>query len=79
MVHVQPVKSVWSTLHKVLLQTVGNKQGETEQSVPCLDIEDKENGAAERTQETFSLNFLKRFPAHSHTLSLLSSAPPLPF
>lgn len=36
MVHVQPVKSVWSTLHKVLLQIVGNKQEETEQCVLCL-------------------------------------------
>lgn len=42
MVHVQPVKSVWSTLHKVLLQTVGNKQRETEQSVLCLEEDDEE-------------------------------------
>lgn len=37
MVHVQPVKCVWSTLHKVLLQTVGNKQRETEPRALCLE------------------------------------------
>lgn len=65
MVHVQAVKSVWSTLHKVLLQTVGNKQRETEPSVLRLEVEEEENGAAKRTQDAFSLNFPKRFPAPS--------------
>lgn len=57
MVHIQPVKSVWSTLHKVLLQTVGNKQRQTVQSVMCLKLEEveeeEENGAAKRTREAF--------------------------
>ena len=79
MVHVQAVKSVWSTLHKVLLQTVGNKQRATEESVLCLKVEEEENGAAKRTQEQFSLNFTKQFPAHqtlhTHVLSRPSSAP----
>lgn len=71
MVHVQPVKSVWSTLHKVLLQTVGNKQRETEQrALLCLE-EEAENGAAKRTQEAFSVNFPKRFPAHTLHAPLL--------
>lgn len=67
MVHVQTVKSVWSTLHKELLQMVGNKQQETECSMLCLEKEEEqeekeeeENGAAERTQDAFSLNFLKQ-------------------
>lgn len=63
MVQIQPVKSVWSTLHKVLLQTVGNKQRETELRALCLGEEEEENGAAKRTQEGFSVNFPKRFPA----------------
>lgn len=79
MLHVQPVKSVWSTLHKVLLQTVGNKQREAEESMLCLEVEEEENGAAKRTQEPFSLNFPKRFPAHhtlhTHVLYQPSSAP----
>ncbi len=66
MVHVQPVKSVWSTLHKVLLQTVGNKPRKSEPSVQRLEVGDEENGAAKRTQEAFSLNFPKRSPAQPH-------------
>lgn len=65
MVHVQPAKSVWSTLHKVLLETVGNKQRETDQSVLCLEAEEEENEAAKRTQEAFSLKFPKRFPVRT--------------
>lgn len=45
MVHIQVVKSVWSTLHKVLLQTVGNKQWEKEHGMPHLEAEEEENGA----------------------------------
>lgn len=66
MVHIQPVKSVWSTLHKVQLKTVGNKRRETEQSVLlCLEVAEEENGAAKRTQEAFWLNFPKQFTARS--------------
>ena len=73
MVHVQPVTSVWSTLHKVLPQTVGNKQRETEQrALLCLEEEEEaENGAAKRTQEAFSVNFPERFPAHTLHAPLL--------
>lgn len=56
---VQAVKSVWSTLHKVMLQTVGYKQRKTQELVLCLEVEGEENGAAQRTRETCSLNFLK--------------------
>lgn len=49
MVHVQAVKSVWSTLHQVMLQTVGNKQREMKESVLCLEVEEEENRAAQRT------------------------------
>lgn len=83
MVHIQPVKSVWSTLHKVQLQTVGNKRRETEQSVLlCLEVAEEENGAAKRTQEAFSLNFPKRFTARSTRSPPLLSRPssaPRPF
>lgn len=51
MVHIQPVKSVWSTLHKVLLQTVGNRQRAMEKRALCLEKEkaEEENGATKRT------------------------------
>lgn len=52
-VHIQPVKSVWSALHKVLLQTVANKQRETEHGVLCLEVEEEENGAAKRHKKHF--------------------------
>lgn len=73
MVHVQAVKSVWSTLHKVLLQTVGNKRKATEGSVLCLEVEEEENGAPKRTQEAFAVNLPERFPAHTtHSPPLLT-------
>lgn len=78
MVHVQAVKSVWSTLHQVMLQIVGNKQREMKESVLCLEVEEEENRAAQRTYEKCSLNFLKQFAAHtkhssSHNHPLLST------
>lgn len=79
MIPIQAVKSVWSTLHKVLLQTAGNEQWGTERSTLCLEKKKGENGAAERTQDAFSLNFSVQFQPRATNYKLLSSATPPPF
>lgn len=77
MIPIQAVKSVWSTLHKVLLQTVGNEQRGTEHSRLCLDKKKGENGTAERTQDAFSLNFSVQFQPWATNYKRSSSAAPL--
>lgn len=68
MVHTQAVKSVWNRLHRVLLQTVGNKQTETRgRRAVFRRKRGKEKWSSQKDTEPFSLNFLKPFPAHTRT------------
>lgn len=72
MVYVQAVKPAWSTLHKVLLQTLGNKQRETDGSVLCLEVEGEENGTVEKGHgKVFFPNIPKPFSANDDPLLLL--------
>lgn len=78
MVHIQVIKSVWSTLHKVLLQTVGSKRKATEGGVLCLE-EEGGKGKWSILKDTrrsfflFSVNFPERFLCSHHTLLPSSS------